>query len=210
MISLDVVEINFFIFEFCFFRLLTDWENRWYVKQLWNKLFLVDLNSWLIVRNVFKKKDFFYHLHILSRLHTAADIRLSCNALSPFSWKSSILGVLDRQTHCYWPILVKQQPKSFFFFYMLTNAALKKKRMPSPVIPASHSGSNVQPTRSAILGSAAARKSPFSEESVFGVVPLFTRGAGADDFKMASRWWQRLDCGRGGFCVPPTPAVQLL
>lgn len=45
---------------------------------------------------------------------------------------------------------------------------------------------------------------------MFGVVPLFTWGARADGFKMASRWWQRLDCGRGGFCVPPTPAVQKL
>lgn len=74
----------------------------------------------------------------------------------------------------------------------------------------SHSGSNSRPTKSAILGSAAARKSPFSEGSMFGVAPLFTWGAKADGFKMASRWWQRLDCSRGGFCVPPTPAVQLL
>lgn len=77
---------------------------------------------------------------------------------------------------------------TWIFFYTLTNAAIIKNRMPSPVISASHSGSNSHPTKSAILGSAAARKSPFSEKSMFGVVPLFTWGARADGFKMASRW----------------------
>lgn len=86
-----------------------------------------------------------------------------------------------------------------------------KNRRPSPLIqPVSHSGSTAQLTTSAIWGSAAASKSPFSEGSMFGVVPLFTWGARADGFKMASRWWQRLDCSGGGSYVPPTPAVQLL
>lgn len=44
---------------------------------------------------------------------------------------------------------------------------------------------------------------------MLGVLPLFTWGTRADGFKMASRWWQRLDCSKGGLCVPPTPAVQL-
>lgn len=62
------------------------------------------------------------------------------------------------------------------------------------------------PTKSAILGARQLpAKSPFSEESVLGVVPLFTWGAGADGFKMASRWWQGLDCGRGCSRVPARP-----
>lgn len=72
----------------------------------------------------------------------------------------------------------------------------------------SHSGSDS--AYSAILGCADARTSSFSTGSMSGVTPVFTGGAKADGFKMACRWWQRLDCSRWGFRVPPTPAVQLL
>lgn len=65
-----------------------------------------------------------------------------------------------------------------------------------------------RPTKSAILGARQLpAKSLFSAESVFGVVPLFTWGAGADGFKMASRWWQGLDCGRSCSLVPAHSCV---
>lgn len=125
---------------------------------------------------------------------------------SSLSWIRPLLQryQLNNITNTFWATLHR--------LCAVRNASQMKNTTPSPIWPSvCHSGSNSHPTKSAILGSADARQSPFREGSMLGVAPLFTWGARADGFKMASRWWQRLDCSReGGFCVPPTPAVQLL